>query len=138
MFTYFVAGGEGLMIRELLVPSAVPSDSQSSVILDCDYVLEPSSPEGLVVKWYFNDNPNPVYQWIVGMKPQGLGVLRKRVNLEYQASDEPTKKYRAIKIESPTKELSGTYRCHVSTYYDEATEERKMVVYSEYTICISF
>lgn len=45
------------------------------VVLDCDYTLEESSMEGLVVKWYFNERPRPIYQWIPTNKPQESGEL---------------------------------------------------------------
>lgn len=43
------------------------------VVLDCDYSWEETKDEGLVVKWYFNEERIPVYQWIATQKPQVLG-----------------------------------------------------------------
>lgn len=43
------------------------------VVLDCDYTLEESLEEGLVVKWFFNEKPTPIYQWIPNKRPQELG-----------------------------------------------------------------
>lgn len=47
------------------------------VVLDCDYTLEESLDEGLVVKWFFNEKPTPIYQWIPTKKPQELGEITK-------------------------------------------------------------
>lgn len=48
------------------------------VVLDCDYTLEESLVEGLVVKWFFNEKPLPIYQWIPNKKPQELGERMER------------------------------------------------------------
>lgn len=45
------------------------------VVLDCDYTLEESSVDGLVVKWFFNEKPGPIYQWIPKHKPQESGEI---------------------------------------------------------------
>jgi hypothetical protein len=43
-------------------------------VLDCEYTLAPEEEgAGLVVKWFFNSQPAPVYQWIPGKKPQVKG-----------------------------------------------------------------
>ncbi|CAH1988499.1 unnamed protein product [Acanthoscelides obtectus] len=53
----------------------VPQIAQlgDSVVLDCDYTLEESRDEGLVVKWFFNEHPTPIYQWIPNKRPQEIG-----------------------------------------------------------------
>ncbi|XP_075211626.1 uncharacterized protein LOC142318888 isoform X2 [Lycorma delicatula] len=121
------SAGETVRIKSLRVPEVVQNGSESSVILDCDYTLD--SQDGLVVKWFFNNNPSPVYQWIPDKKPQDLGVLKGKLNLDYRASDEENKKHRALQIIRPTTELSGEYKCLVSTFDGEASEARKMIIY---------
>lgn len=64
----FVSGVVGLQITDLRVPHSVRNGSVYA-ILDCEYALLPedTSPNsGLVVKWFFNRQPSPVYQWIPG------------------------------------------------------------------------
>ncbi|XP_066903459.1 uncharacterized protein [Halyomorpha halys] len=124
-------GSEGVRIKNLSVPGAVASNSNTPIILDCDYDLEEGlDNEGLVVKWYFNDYPNPIYQWIVGRKPTALGVFKKSVTKDFKINEDPMKMYRAVKIETPSKELSGTYRCDVSSSDNEATEAKMMIIYT--------
>lgn len=118
-----------MRIKSLRVPEVVQNGSEPSVILDCDYTFE--NQNGLVVKWFFNNNPSPVYQWIPNKKPQDLGVLKGKLNLEYRASDDENKKHRALQIIRPTTELSGEYKCLVSTFDDEASEARKMIIYGK-------
>ncbi|XP_049831670.1 uncharacterized protein LOC126272688 isoform X8 [Schistocerca gregaria] len=120
----------GLQIEKLNVPEAVRNGSQSSLILDCDYsVADPKHWDGLVVKWYFNNEPLPVYQWIKDEKPQGFGVLKDRLNLTYEASSEKEKKHRALQILNPTPDLSGEYKCVVSTFDNETSGSKKMVIF---------
>lgn len=121
----------GVTLTELRVPAAVAAGVQSGVVLDCLYTLLPD-PVGLVVAWYFNNSARPVYQWIPGRKPLSIGVFRHRVNLDYKATDDNETMYRALHIINPTVELSGDYRCVVSTYHDEDFMIKRMIVYCEY------
>ncbi|GLH12075.1 Uncharacterized protein GBIM_16831 [Gryllus bimaculatus] len=126
-------GAWGVQITELHVPPVVRNGS-SSAVLDCEYSLrsdELRTDSGLVVKWYFNNGPSPVYQWIAGGRPQDLGVLRGRLDLLYRASDNNAMKHRALYIVNPTTDLSGDYKCHVSTFADEDFMTKKMVVFGD-------
>lgn len=114
----------------------IKNGSASNAVLDCEYALNDEDyatnqkkPGGLVVKWFFNNNPAPVYQWIHSKKPQGLGVLHGKLNLEYRISDDNATMYRALQIINPTTELSGEYKCTVSTFNDERSQTRKMIIY---------
>lgn len=126
-----------MRIRELRVPDVILNGTNKPVVLDCDYVLDTADMvSGLVVKWYFNNHPAPVYQWIVKQKPQVLGVLKGKVNLDYRASAEESTMYRAIEIITPTTELSGEYKCTVSTFDQEDSKSKKMIVYGKFTTYI--
>ena len=125
-----VANGGVLQIIDMRVPAVVENGSSSSVILDCDYVLrQPEKSGELVVQWYFQDQSSPVYQWIPGKRPQDLGILKGRLNLDYKASDDPFKRHRALEIMRPTVELSGDYRCKVATVEEEVSATKTMIVY---------
>lgn len=108
---------------------------------------------GLVVKWYFRRNPIPVapndamaiindneqvYQWIAGGGPEaggGLGPLSGRtvdVTAETPRADR-SYLHRVIRVERPTAELTGEYRCQVEDWNSERRSAwHPMVVYSEY------
>lgn len=123
-----------LQIVEMRVPLVVEDGSASSVVLDCDYVLRaPEKRSELVVQWYFQNGSSPVYQWIPGKRPQDLGILKGRLNLDHRASNDPFKRHRALEILRPTYELSGVYRCKVATVEEEAVMAKTMIVYSEYS-----
>ncbi|XP_050530077.1 uncharacterized protein LOC126899326 isoform X2 [Daktulosphaira vitifoliae] len=119
----------GVTLTELRVPTSVMAGVKSGVVLDCLYTLRPKS-IGLVVAWYFNNSARPVYQWIPGQKPLSIGVFRHRANLDYRASDNNETMHRALHIINPTIELTGDYRCVVSTYHDEDFMIKRMIVYS--------
>ncbi|XP_057656268.1 uncharacterized protein LOC130893866 isoform X2 [Diorhabda carinulata] len=57
-------------INQLIIPEVI--NASTPTVLDCDYTLDDSSEENLVVKWFFNDNIL-VYQWIVGHRPISFG-----------------------------------------------------------------
>ncbi|KAK3929006.1 Muscle, skeletal receptor tyrosine-protein kinase [Frankliniella fusca] len=127
------AGSWALRIGQLHVPSPIRNGSVKDVVLDCDYSLDAGEkPDDIVVKWYLNQesNPSPVYQWIVSKIPQALGVLSGRVDLLYPATDQPSTRHRALRILNPTIELSGEYRCEVSTLRGgEDSKAKKMIIY---------
>lgn len=127
--------GWTVRINELRVPNVARHGS--AVILDCDYTLEDSSDHsGLVVKWFFNDLPQPIYQWIPGgqMRPQSLGILKNKVNLDYKASQDINTMHRALHILRPSADLSGEYTCVVSTFHDEDKQTKKMLVFGKSNI----
>lgn len=107
--------------------------------MDCLYSLRPeeqSTNGGLVVKWFLNRNATPVYQWIHSEKPQSFGPLKDRLKLDYKASDNNATAHRALYIINPTVELSGDYKCLVSTNLDEDFMIKKMIVYGKYYVCV--
>jgi hypothetical protein len=126
----------GIQIKDLRVPPAVRNNSGLATLLDCEYTLKPDeiasdSYSGLVVKWYFNNSPSPVYQWIPGQKPQDLGILKGKLDVTHRASNNGATMHRALYILNPTTELSGEYKCLVSTFSDEDFMTKKMVVFGK-------
>lgn len=119
-------------IKQLRVPDIVNIKTANSAILDCDYDLDSS--DGLVVKWFFGDSPFPVYQWIpqAGRPPQALGILRDRLDLNYKASKNPNSMYRALNIKNLALNLTGEYRCVVSTFDKEDSQAKKMIVLGKF------
>ena len=60
-----------------------------------------------------------------------LFLFQGKLNLQYRASDEKDKMYRALQILNPSPELSGEYRCFVATFEHEASLSKKMVVFGK-------
>lgn len=131
---FSIAIVDSVTITEQRVPGAVLNGSEHA-ILDCLYRVKPGATEGLVVTWYFNNSPSPAYQWIPGQPPRAIGPLRSRVRLDYAApTDDELAKYRALYIVRPTTELSGNYKCVVSTYTDEDFMIKRMTVYGRLNV----
>jgi len=128
-----IAGAHAVRITDLSVPAVVLNGSLPSVLLDCTYQLDQptnSSAAGLVVKWYHNRSPQPVYQWIPGYSPQAFGPLRGRVNLGHVVSDDPLMRHRAVQLVQPRPELSGEYTCKVTTWRGVDVATKRMTVYA--------
>ncbi len=115
------------------VPKVVESGSLDYVILDCHYDYRQSEASQIDVKWFFGDDPQPFYQWIPGRAPQTIGELfRNRLDLNYAVrSTDDFSKHRAVKILRPTSELSGNYKCKVSSFLDEDFMTKRMIVFGE-------
>jgi len=116
-------------ISSFTVPSAVRNNSAAPVVLDCAYSLSDMEKNGLVVQWFLNDLTLPVYQWIPGKRPQDIGIMKDRLNLEYRATEDPYHRHRAMQIVRPSTELGGHYFCKISTFTNEEIVSAHMVVY---------
>jgi hypothetical protein len=116
-------------ITDLRIPPVVKNGSLESAILDCLYDVEDGKGDGLVVTWYFDGSPAPVYQWIPPNRPQDLGKLKDRLDLNFTVSSDPYERYRALRIIRPTIELHGEFSCKVSTFDAEDVRTANMIVY---------
>lgn len=118
-------------ITRLTVPPLVENGTEDSVILDCQYNYTRED-EKLVIKWYLNDDPEPLYQWIPELNLRHVSdKFKNKVNLEYMVSQSDRyTKYRAMNIIRPTIELSGKYSCHVSSLLGQDLAEKFMIVYA--------
>ena len=135
IFFVFSAAIVGVEIRHMRVPSVLQNGSKPFVILDCDYdISSESEGRGLDVKWFFGNNHQPFYQWLPGRPPQTRGErFRGRIDLRYEVEGSNNfSKHRALKILRPTTELSGTYRCKVSSFLDEDFRQKTMIIYCKY------
>lgn len=71
------------------------------------------------------------------MRPQDLGPLKGRLNLDHEASVDANSIYRALHILKPGPDLSGDYTCKVSTFQSEDESTKNMLVFGEFffTLC---
>ncbi|XP_014358184.2 uncharacterized protein LOC106710605 [Papilio machaon] len=114
-------------IINIRVPEVIQYGTRDAVTLDCDYVTK--NVTGLVVKWFYNDRSQPVYQWIPPQKPQALGLLKNKLDLTYKVSQNPYMQHRALRILQPGTELTGNYTCVVSTFLAEDEKTRPMTIF---------
>lgn len=53
---------------------AVENGTEEAVVLDCPFTLEKGDRfEDLVIKWYYKEEPLPIYQWIPASMPPQVG-----------------------------------------------------------------
>ena len=127
---------EAVSIHELKIPRAVEVGSEN-VVLDCNYDYDVAEEAGLEVKWYFNREPAPFFQWIAGLQdsqPQLIDArFQGKIDLDYRGGASNYTKYRALLLHSPSLDMAGTYTCKVSSLVSEAIEEADMVVYAPAT-----
>ena len=57
-----------VILHNIHVPRVVLNGTLPFVLLDCQYALNHSERDGMVLKWYLNGNT--IYQWIPPSKPQ--------------------------------------------------------------------
>ncbi|KAL4705443.1 hypothetical protein ACJJTC_009077 [Scirpophaga incertulas] len=118
---------QSVRIINMRVPEVLQYGTMNSVTLDCDYITK--NVTGLVVKWFYMDKSQPVYQWIPPQKPQALGLLKNKLDLNYKVSQNPYTQHRALHILSPSPDLTGNYTCVVSTFLAEDQKTRPMTIF---------
>ncbi|XP_015920038.1 uncharacterized protein [Parasteatoda tepidariorum] len=119
-----------VQIRRLSVPRWVENGTESFVTLDCDYVYNENDIQ-LVVKWFFEENLQPVYQWIpeLGVRHTS-GILSDRLDLNYTVNTvDAYQRFRALKITQPSIELSGKYTCLVTSLAGQDSRAQFMTVF---------
>ncbi|GFY45921.1 ig-like domain-containing protein [Trichonephila inaurata madagascariensis] len=130
MCIFFISVCFGVEIRRLSVPRWVENGTEKSVTLDCDYIYNENDIR-LVVKWFFEENLEPVYQWIPELGTRHTsGILRDRLDLNYTVNTvDAYSRYRALKISQPSTELSGKYTCLVTSLAGQDSKAQLMTVF---------
>ncbi|XP_077525496.1 uncharacterized protein LOC144136767 [Amblyomma americanum] len=122
-------GARCVAIWKLSVPRWVQNGTEEPVLLDCEYVYNELDVR-LVVKWFFNDLLEPVYQWIPELNSrQASGILTGRLDDSYTVGGPRDSQYRALRIIRPTTEMSGLYTCVVSSMAGFDSQQQSMMVY---------
>jgi len=106
--------------------------ASSPLKVNCDYSIDPDEADQVVLTWYFNDSPIPIYQWVPGLEmgPQVIHKLFKdNLDLHYEEDSEELKKHAALHITNPDQRFSGIYKCRVSTFTEEFTAEERVSIY---------
>lgn len=143
-------------IHKLSVPSLVKYGAMGEVFLDCDFNHSVEEEKQLEVKWYHNDEHSPFFQWLPGSNrsPQVIGdFFRDHLDpnakqhlfpassthrdadvdarpASANASAAVTNRNHTLRLFNIVPELSGTYKCKVSSLIDEDFKQMDMLVYS--------
>jgi len=119
------------------VPKYVENGTQASVVLDCPFSRDPDTDYNLVVKWFFNDDPEPIYQWIAELNTRHTPQRYEgRVNTNYSVpnTSDPWQLYRALNLIRPTVEFNGRFSCHIISIMSQDSAEANMIVYGKWTM----
>ncbi|XP_065291533.1 uncharacterized protein [Dermacentor albipictus] len=133
MLLCFVAiqSASGVQIVRLSVPTWVENGTEDSVLLDCEYAYTERDDSQLVVKWFLNDDPKPIYQWIPELETRHVSQrLKGRLNTDFTVTANHFTKFRALNLLRPTTELSGRYSCHVTSHNSQDQKSQLMTVYA--------
>jgi len=108
------------------------AESGKDLVLDCKFEYRPEEEDQLDIKWYFNNSPTPIYQWLPAMDT-GPQIIDPRFNqymdLMYTVNGEKYEKHRALHLVNITHHLSGSYMCKVSSFLDEDFNQKNLMVY---------
>ncbi|KAF7496713.1 hypothetical protein SSS_03488 [Sarcoptes scabiei] len=121
-------------IHRMKVPKYIENGTVDSVQLDCLYSIDPEVDRNLVVKWFFREDPEPIYQWIVEHNLRRVPQrYQDKVDVNYITPNqtEPWQRYRSLNLIRPTVEMTGRYSCHVISIISEAHDSDTMIVYSK-------
>ena len=103
----FLKSSMAVKITEVNIPS-IDEVGSENIILNCNYHFVDEEAHQLEIKWYFNKDHSPFFQWIAGLpgsKPQLIGSI----------------------------EMAGTYHYKVCTLMSEEMANAHMLIYSPVT-----
>jgi len=126
----YTEGIHSLTLDGVSIPPSHPGGHD--LVLSCDYSYTMSESDQIVLTWYHNGSPIPIYQWVpaLDMGPQVIHELFKdNLDLSYEASEDKFKKHSALRIINPDQRFSGNYKCRVSTFLDEVSENTDILIY---------
>jgi len=124
------AGVCSLSLDGVSMPSTHPSGED--LILSCDYSYTKSETDQLVLTWYLNGSPIPIYQWVpaLDLGPQVIDKLFKdNLDLTHEADEDKFKKHSDLRIVNPDQRFAGNYKCRVSTFLEEVSDHKDVFIY---------
>ena len=115
------------------MPKFVENGTLQSVVLDCPFTFDSKIDQNLVVKWFFNEDPEPIYQWIVDLNSRHVPKQYwDLVNINYTVPNtDRWQRGRALNLIRPTVELNGRYGCNVLSIMSQDSAEANMIVYGK-------
>lgn len=124
----------GLKILHYSIPRMVDATNASVVTLDCVYSYEPGDVK-LVVRWFHNDSPEPIYQWIPEPDIRYIGeLIRPYFDMDFKVNDDRYSKYRALRLTHAGHlpvSLSGNFSCIISSIANQESRQGQLVVYGK-------
>ncbi|KAF7490300.1 hypothetical protein SSS_03795 [Sarcoptes scabiei] len=128
---------DGLKILHYSIPRMVDLNNVTSITLDCSYSYDPGDVK-LVIRWFHNKSPEPIYQWIPEPDIRYVSeMIRPYFDMEFQINQDRYGRYRALRLDlqrsrsifGPPISLSGNYSCVISSISNQETRESQMILY---------
>merc|ERR1711892_1133904 len=126
----FTSGVHCLSLEGVTAPTSHPAGED--LILSCDYSYAMSESDQLVLTWYFSGSPIPVYQWVpaLDLGPQvNHELFKDNLDLTHEAEEDKFKKHSALRIVNPDQRFAGNYKCRVSTFLEEVSDSKDVLIY---------
>jgi len=125
------SGVTSLSLEGVSAPSSHPAGED--LTLSCDYSYEGAESDQLVLTWYFNGSPIPIYQWVPSLE-QGPQVIHQMfkdsLDLTYETAEEDKfKKHSALRIVNPDQRFAGNYKCRLSTFLQEVSHSKDVSIF---------
>ena len=122
-----------LSLEGVSAPSSHPAGED--LTLSCDYSYQRAESEQLVLTWYFNGSPIPIYQWVPSLE-QGPQVIHQMfkdsLDLTYETAEEDKfKKHSALRIVNPDQRFAGNYKCRLSTFLQEVSHSKDVSIFGK-------
>ncbi|RWS04786.1 hypothetical protein B4U79_05735, partial [Dinothrombium tinctorium] len=121
----------GVQINRFVIPKYFDLSTNRDLLLDCDYIYNANDIK-LVVRWFHNAIPEPIYQWIPEKRIRHVAEQFKQsfdMNYVSDATD-PYTKFRAVRIRNPQPSMSGTYTCDISSLAGQSTHASSVYIYA--------
>lgn len=131
---------ECVKIIQSSIPRMIDARNNTILTLDCSYSYD-SGDVKLVIRWFHNDSPEPIYQWIPESNIRYVGqLIRPYFDMNFTINDDQYSKYRALRLNiiSLRQEqsmivvplsLSGNYSCVISSIANQDSRQSQMIIY---------
>ncbi|KAI1303123.1 hypothetical protein HDE_02384 [Halotydeus destructor] len=118
-------------IKRVSLPTHYDTTSGQDLILDCDYGYNENDLK-LVVRWYYNNTPEPIYQWIPEKDIRTVSEdIRDHFDFQHTTNpNDPYTKFRSMRIVNPEPYLSGRYVCDISSLASQDSRDTSLLIYA--------
>ena len=128
---FTVSPSDCVTINSISAPQSYRNGQANSVVLDCDFSIDPEKDDLLVVKWFLNDEKQHIYQWIQSKDMRIYSPkIKPYVDETFVVSDHPTR-HRALRLLNPPAILSGKYTCSVQSLNNEDSNSTHLIIYGK-------
>uniref|UniRef100_A0A6P6YA58 Uncharacterized protein LOC113796306 n=1 Tax=Dermatophagoides pteronyssinus TaxID=6956 RepID=A0A6P6YA58_DERPT len=132
---------DSLKILHSSIPQMIDATNLSSstaITLDCSYSYD-SGDIKLVIRWFHNDSPEPVYQWIPESNIRYVSeLIRPYFDHNFTINNDNYSKYRALRLNLLQLQqqrllqiqlLSGNYTCVISSIANQDSRQIQLIIY---------